>query len=104
MKVTISEAIRNYLVVLAQEGKSPATIEWHDKKLNAFREFISPNGNDMLVCELKIDHARTFIKYLMNRKTKYPNHPYHDEMEGGLAPATVNGFARSLKAFSSWLH
>jgi integrase/recombinase XerC/integrase/recombinase XerD len=104
MKVTLTQAIRDYLMLLAQEGKSPETIEWHKKKLNAFREFISPDGDDILVCELTIDDARRFIKFLMDRKTKYPNHPHHDEREGGLAPATVNGYARSLKAFSSKLH
>jgi hypothetical protein len=72
------------LIALAQEGKSLETIEWHKKKLNAFREFISPNGDDMLVCELTIDHARMFIKYLMDRKTKYPNHPHHDVEESAI--------------------
>ncbi|MFQ5944537.1 MAG: tyrosine-type recombinase/integrase [Anaerolineales bacterium] len=104
MQTTVAQAIDNYLVVSKLEGKSPETVIWHQKKLMGFLEFLQAElGDGVLVRDLSIDHGRAFIKHLMDRKTKYADHPHHREIEGGLAPSTINGFARSLKAFSSWL-
>lgn len=105
VQTTLAQTIQNYLTVIRLEGKSPATIKWHRKKLAAFLEFIQDGSDeDVLVSELTIDVARSFIQFLMDRKTRYPDHPLHEETEGGLAPSTINGFARSLKAFSTWLY
>lgn len=105
LQTTLAQAIQNYLTVIKLEGKSPATIRWHRKKLGAFLDFLQDGAEEeVLAKELTIDVARDFIQSLMDRKTRYPNHPMHHELEGGLAPSTINGFARSLKAFSTWLH
>lgn len=88
---------------LALEGKSPETILWHNKKLSAFLNFMQPNGSQVKICELTLDDARRFIRSLMERKTKYSDHKFHREIEGGLAPQTIHGFVRSLKTFASWL-
>ena len=39
----------------------------------------------------------------MERKTRYDNHLHRDQVQGGLAPQTIHGFVRSLRAFASWL-
>jgi len=64
---------------------------------------MQPNGSQVKICELTLDDARRFIRSLMERKTKYPDHKFHREIEGGLAPQTIHGFVRSLKTFASWL-
>jgi len=39
----------------------------------------------------------------MECKTRYDNHLHRDQVQGGLAPQTIHGFVRSLRAFASWL-
>ena len=103
MELTFARAKENFLAALALEGKSPETVLWHNKKLSAFLNFMQPNGSQVKICELTLDDARRFIRSLMERKTKYPDHKFHREIEGGLAPQTIHGFVRSLKTFASWL-
>jgi site-specific recombinase XerD len=55
------------------------------------------------VSELTVDDARAFIKYLMDRTTRYPDHVLRTEMAGGLAPTTIHGYARSQRTFAGWL-
>jgi len=105
LQTTLAQAIQNYLTVIKLEGKSPATICWHQRKLAAFLRFLQADSDEeVFVQAFNLDTARSFIQSLMERKTRYPNHPKHEEQEGGLSPSSINGFARSLKAFSTWLY
>lgn len=105
MQITLAQAVQNYLTVIKLEGKSPATIRWHRRKLKALLEFLQEGAEwELTVQEFNLDAARSFIQMLMDRKTRYPNHPKREQKKGGLSPSTINGFARSLKAFSTWLH
>ncbi|HHH81357.1 MAG TPA: hypothetical protein ENL35_00005 [Chloroflexi bacterium] len=104
MGSTLAEAVDNYLALLVVEGKSPHTIRWYQRKLRAFLKFLADRGEEhLMIHKLSVDHARDFIRFLMERSSKYPDHPHHREVAGGLSPTTINGFARSLRAFSSWL-
>jgi len=105
MKITLEEAIQNYLTVIRLEGKSPATIRWHTRKLREYHKFLQAGSEGILFVQgFTLDAARSFIQSLMDRETRYKNHPMHEERKGGLSPSTINGFARSLKAFSTWLY
>jgi len=88
---------------LTLEGKSPETILWHRKKLTAFATFLQNGGRPPKVCSLTIEDGWAFVKSLLERKTKYDNHHSREQMQGGLAPQTIHGFVRSLRAFASWL-
>lgn len=103
MEITLARAKENFLAALTLEGRSPETVVWHEKKLSAFLRFLQTNGREVKVRDLTVDDARQFVRSLMERKTKYPNHKIHREREGTLAPQTIHGFVRSLKTFASWL-
>jgi len=103
MELTLPQAIDYYLTALTLEGKSPATILWHRKKLTTFARFMQNGGAPPKICSLTIEDGRAFIKSLMERKTKYTSHVWRQEIEGGLAPQTVHGFVRSMRTFGSWL-
>jgi site-specific recombinase XerD len=103
MKLELPQAIDYFLTTLTLEGKSPRTILWHRKKLPAFAKFLRDSGRSLKVSELTVDDARAFIKHLMDRTTRYSGHVLRREMEGGLAPTTIHGYARSMRTFASWL-
>ena len=103
MELTVPQAVDYFLTALTLEGKSPATLLWHRKKLTAFSAFVRNGGAPPKICSLAIEDGRAFIKSLMERKTKYTRHVWRQEIEGGLAPQTVHGFVRSMRTFGSWL-
>ena len=103
MELTLPQAVDYFLTALTLEGKSPATLLWHRKKLTAFSAFVRNGGVPIKVCDLALQDGRAFIQSLMERKTRYPNHAIRSEIEGGLAPQTIHGFVRSLRTFASWL-
>lgn len=103
MSITLNQAVENYLTELALEGKSPDTILWHRKKLTALCAFMKNGGEPPLIRDLTIDDVKSVVKSLMERKTRYDHRVFRREMEGGLAPQTIHGFVRSLRAWASWL-
>ena len=103
MELTLPQAIDYYLTALTLEGKSPETILWHRKKLTAFATFLQNGGAPLKICSLAVEDGRAFVKLLMERTTKYDDHLHREQVQGGLAPQTVHGFVRSLRAFASWL-
>ena len=44
MELTLPQAVDYFLTALTLEGKSPATLLWHRKKLTAFSAFIQNGG------------------------------------------------------------
>lgn len=46
LQTTLAQAIQNYLTVIKLEGKSPATIRWHRKKLGAFLDFLQDGAEE----------------------------------------------------------
>ena len=103
MELTLPQAVDYFLTALTLEGKSPATLLWHRKKLTAFSVFIQNGGAPFKICDLTLQDGRAFVQSLMERKTRYPGHDIRPEIEGGLAPQTIHGFVRSLRTFASWL-
>ncbi|MCC6192613.1 MAG: tyrosine-type recombinase/integrase [Anaerolineales bacterium] len=103
MELTLRRAKENFLAALTLEGKSPETILWHNKKLTAFLAFMETTASEVRIRDLAVDDARSFVRSLMERTTKYANHKFHRETEGGLAPQTIHGYVRSLKTFAAWL-
>ena len=103
MELTLPQAVDYFLTALTLEGKSPATLLWHRKKLTAFSVFIQNSGAPFKICDLTLQDGRAFVQSLMERKTRYPGHDIRPEIEGGLAPQTIHGFVRSLRTFASWL-
>ncbi len=103
MKLELPQAIDYFVTAMTLEGKSPYTVLWHRKKLPGFAKFLQDSGRSLKVGDLTVEDARAFIKYLMERTTRYTDHVMRHEQDGGLAPSTIHGYARSLRTFASWL-
>jgi site-specific recombinase XerD len=102
--LTLQEAIDHYLTNSTLEGKSSQTIIWHRKKLTAFVAHLKAATTPVTVGELTLEDGRAFVKFLMERKTKYPEHTLRHVVQEPLAPQTIQGFVRSLRAFAAWLY
>ena len=103
MELTLPRAIDNYMTALTLEGKSPETILWYRKKLTRFATFMQDGGTPAKVRSLTLDDGRSFIKSLMELTTRYANHCLCHEVQGGLAPQSIHGYVRALRAFATWL-
>ena len=70
------------------EGKSLKTIAWYSEMLYDFTGFLKSKGSRATLSEFDTETVREFVVY---------------DQERGMSPYTVQGKARALKAFSSWL-
>ena len=82
---SIEQALDNYLATLTIEGKSPEYTAWLRKRLKDFIAFRQSDGTSVKVSQVTLEDGRAFIKYLMERKTRYSAHVLRKEIEGGLA-------------------
>ncbi|MBN2568387.1 MAG: tyrosine-type recombinase/integrase [Deltaproteobacteria bacterium] len=91
----------DYLLCCATEGKSPKTIEWYSFNLKRFNRFLEEKGFSQCINDIGINEARRFIRNLQDIGIKWQGLP--GEQSGKLSPFSVQGYARSIKAFWSWL-
>lgn len=71
------------------EGKSPKTVSWYTEMLSDFARFQREVGATGILSEFNLPNVRDFIVH---------------EQDRPVSPYTVQGKARALKAFSSWLY
>ena len=71
------------------EGKSPKTVSWYTEMLSDFARFQRSVGATGILSEFNLPNVRDFIVH---------------EQDRPVSPYTVQGKARALKAFSSWLY
>jgi len=90
-----------YQVYNKTTGKSPHTVRWYDERLELFQRFVGPTAN---LTDVAIPTARAFIAHLQERTTKNPNNPFVLNKAKPLSSSYIQGFARALRAFSTWLH
>lgn len=102
MDMELSALIELFAATRLTEGRSKKTVEWYRNMLGRFEAYAS-NGHPARLSEISIHVARDFIASLQERTTRYDNHPFAPERQGGLSPHTIHGYVRALKAFSSWL-
>ena len=81
--VKLSHLRKAYEVYNQTVGKSPNTIHWYNQKLELFDAFIAD---------------------LQNRSVKHANNPAMGVKTGPLSTSYIQGFARALRAFATWLH
>ncbi len=87
--------IQGFRLSCQTEGKSPKTTEWYYSFLHRFRQFLISNNFPTDIRRISKNHIRLFIRYLQEEaRTPHSNRP--------LSTATVQGYARTLKAFFSW--
>jgi len=90
-----------YVVFNKTTGKSPHTIRWYEERLELFERFVGP---DATLADVTIPSVRDFIAHLQERTTRHPNNPLVVNKDGGLSSSYIQGFARALRAFSTWLY
>ena len=92
----------SYALCLSTEGRSTKTITWYTANLKRFAQFLSDNHLPDSVTEIGKEEVRRFISHLQTEVTRWENHSsIHDDKR--LSAHSVQGYARTLKAFWSWL-
>jgi site-specific recombinase XerD len=105
MIIDLDRGIEFYLSTLETEGKSPAYIDWLNKRLGYFLEYIQETyGRITQVQELSVEDGRNFLRSLMKRKMKYQDHPMHKPKPGGLKVQYIHGCGRAVRSFSTWAY
>ncbi len=103
LAVSLAQAIEHYLTALKLEGKSAQTIVWYARRLGEFQRFVDGRPADQDVAVLSLPDGQDYIHALLSRKVMYGQHPNRQPVPRGLALTTVNGSARAIRAFASWL-
>jgi len=95
MKASVLELgnlIQGFKLSCQTEGKSPKTVEWYTTFLQKFLAFLELRNYPTDATQINKEHVRAFILYLqVEARTPRSKKP--------LSPATVQGYARTLKAF-----
>jgi len=105
MMITIDKAIDLYLATLETEGKSPRYIGWLRPRLLYFNVYIQRTNTDITkLQDLTVDDGRDYLRYLLQRRTLYENHPNHKEKEGKLKTHYIHGLGRAIRSFSTWAY
>ena len=103
MELTLDRTLEMFLATKQTEGRTPKTISWYQDMITRFIEYLQ-DGTPTTLAHFSLDNARSFVASLQNQETRYADHPFREEVDGGLAPSTIHGYVRALKAFASWLH
>ena len=105
MMVSLDKGIELYLSTLATEGKSPRYIDWLNTRLRFFNDFISETyGEDFKLQDLTVEDGRAYIGSLMERNTRYQDHPMHKRKRGKLKVQYIHGCGRAIRSFSTWAY
>jgi len=98
----LRELIAWYQISNQADGKSPRTIDWYTEMLMAFLRYVKVELKCNDLSAFSIENVRSYIIHLQN-KPKFQGHPFTPQQNKLLSPRTIQGHARSLKAFASWL-
>lgn len=91
----LQNLIEGFQLSCQTEGKSPKTIEWYTSFVTRFRLFLELNNLPSQIDKISKNHIRQFILYLQEEART----PHSGK---NLSGATIQGYARALKAFFSW--
>jgi integrase/recombinase XerD len=105
MMVSLDKGIELYLSTLTTEGKSPRYIDWLNTRLRFFNDFIRETyREDFKLQDLTVEDGRDFIRSLMERTTRYQDHPMHENKKGKLKIQYIHGCGRAIRSFSTWAY
>lgn len=96
--VTLIQGFRLYCLA---EGRRPSTIRWYMGKLHIFSRWLEDDGAPLDAELLRVNHLRSFMAYLREVKAD-ANNPYKSSRSASLSSRTIQGYARTLRAFFSW--
>ena len=102
-RMYLSQLIELYLRHGQIAGKSEQTTLWYQHRLGAFEAHLKKQGHSLKVKQLTLGDAERYIGYLLNKNTRWEDHPAHKPDVGTrLSMSTVQGHARALRALSKW--
>jgi site-specific recombinase XerD len=87
----LTDLVDEYCVALKVAGRSPRTIRWYRDHLAEFIGFLERSGEQATLAELRPPVVRRWLMALGAHRDK------------PLAPSSVAGRVRTLRAFGSWL-
>lgn len=90
------EHVTAFVLAVRAAGLSPRTVRWYEANLNAYARFAK------LRDWRSPDVARAFLVDLQSRSTRWQNCASRPSAAGGLSPATIRGYIRTLKRFGHW--
>ena len=92
--------IRGFRLYCLAEGRRPSTIRWYMGKLRIFLKWLEDNHCPLDAELLRVDHLRSFMAHLREVKAG-ANSPYKPSSSTSLSSQTIQGYARTLRAFFS---
>jgi integrase/recombinase XerC/integrase/recombinase XerD len=101
--ISLEKLARHFEAYNRSEGKSPKTLEWYERVLRYFAEYLREQGHSTCLGDLDITVVREFVLHLQTRR-KWDKHPLMRSTDGHLAAISVQNYVRGLRAFFSWLH
>ncbi|MBI4318960.1 MAG: tyrosine-type recombinase/integrase [Chloroflexi bacterium] len=99
----LAQLLHHFEVGNQTEGKSDETVTWYNNRLGVFLRWLQ-ESNPGLLKDFTKETVREFIRYLQTKSTKFERNRYTPTREAKLSTHPVNGYARALRGFSSWLH
>lgn len=99
--VTLERLRQAFEVYNRVAGKSPATIRFYNEKLVLLQRFL---GEGCELSDFTLESVRAFIADLQSRQVRNERNGYVKNKNGTLSSAYISGFARGLRAFSTWLN
>ncbi len=96
------DLIQNHAHCLTAEGRSQKTIDWYAANLKRFLRFLKSHNMSTSVKDIDIPDVRRFIHHLQSEVVRWEDKPDISD-SGRLSPFSVQGYARTIKAFWSWL-
>ena len=99
----LEKLTEGYRIYCQAEGKSPRTIRWYLGKLRIFRDYLHEQGLPTDAAELTTTHLRAFLVHLRENVKADELNPQKPTRDAPLAGGTIQGYARTLKAFFAWL-
>lgn len=98
--MNLSDAIRSYLAYRGRQRRSAGTRDLYARQCAAWLEWRAQRGLTPALTGVDLDELRAFFGYLTEEATagRGPRRGVP-----GLAPATVRGYYRTIRAFWRWL-
>jgi len=89
---TLSDCIKDFLLIAKFEGKSPETLDWYRSKLTAFTNFAEANGLPQSPTLLTKSHLLMYLDSIQER-------PRFDKRPGRISVYARKGHFATLRAF-----
>lgn len=99
MKITLENAIQQFLIEQELKGNSANTIKNYQLNLKYFTDFV---GEKKLVTELTLQDLRNYLISLKSKPKAY-NHPFKPKEEKPIKSISIQTYIRGLRVFIKWL-